>query len=276
MPLDEDCIEPLHTGKLPALLTAVNAQYQRTRDDRGQVYGPPRENHIGIAQMWAPLLQPHWQAIRRGDPLPEHVVALMMVALKLDRMRLAFSADNYLDLVVYLGFAHDWQREHKRQSDAPHNLYVSGPFSADTDAERFTNLLNAVVVGAYLMQKGYHVHVPHAATAFWHGVPGLERGDFLALDRAIIVRWADAGVRLGPSPGADWERDLAQSLNVPVLTLEEARLLPSLTGWELVGSWAEFAGSVAGQFGWLAEGCKAALAGVESAGTYPPEFPGLD
>lgn len=83
---------------------------------RQEVYGDPRENHRGIAQMWACLLQPHAEAVARMEPLPEHVVGLMMVALKLNRMRRRFKQDNYDDLRVYLQFAEQWQKE--REPDA--------------------------------------------------------------------------------------------------------------------------------------------------------------
>lgn len=79
------------------------------RAERGKVYGEPRANHQGIAMMWAPMLEPHWQAIKDQKPLPEHVVALLMALLKIDRMRLTFHADNYDDCANYLGFARQWQ-----------------------------------------------------------------------------------------------------------------------------------------------------------------------
>ncbi len=78
---------------------------------RQRIYGDPRENHRGIAQAWAGLLQPHARAIGRGEPLPEHVVALLMAAMKLNRMRRVFHQDNYDDLANYLAFARAWQCE---------------------------------------------------------------------------------------------------------------------------------------------------------------------
>lgn len=83
---------------------------------RQEVYGEPIENHTGIAQMWACLLQPHWECVKRMEPLPPHVVALMMTALKLNRMRRRFKQDNYDDLRVYLGFAEEWQKEHEAKA----------------------------------------------------------------------------------------------------------------------------------------------------------------
>jgi hypothetical protein len=77
--------------------------------ERQQVYGDPLENHRGIAAMWTPLLQPHADKIAAGIPLPPHIVALCMVLLKIDRMRLAFHEDNYADARNYLAFAERWQ-----------------------------------------------------------------------------------------------------------------------------------------------------------------------
>lgn len=79
--------------------------------ERRKVYGDPLENHRGIAQAWAGLLQPHWEKIRDGVPVPPHVVALLMAALKMNRCRIVFHQDNYDDLLNYLEFAEEWQRE---------------------------------------------------------------------------------------------------------------------------------------------------------------------
>ena len=75
------------------------------RRERGEVYGDPVENHKGIAMMIAPLLQPHAEAIGRMEPLPPSVVCRIMVALKLNRTRLRFHADNYRDLLLFAAFA---------------------------------------------------------------------------------------------------------------------------------------------------------------------------
>lgn len=94
----------------PTLAPVPNPTHDaKIREERQKVYGDPKENHTGIAMIWAPQLQPHWEAIRDMKPLPPHVVALLMVGLKYDRMRLAFHDDNYVDLRNYLRFAEDWQ-----------------------------------------------------------------------------------------------------------------------------------------------------------------------
>ena len=61
--------------------------------ERRQVYGDPYQNHYGIAQSWAGLLQVWAPRIARGEPIPPHVVALMMAALKTNRCRLQFGLD---------------------------------------------------------------------------------------------------------------------------------------------------------------------------------------
>ena len=84
----------------------------KIKAERQKVYGDPRKNHEGIAQMWASILEPHWERIRDQKPLPPHVVAMMMALLKINRMRLKFHADNYDDAAVYLlQFSRDWQEQ---------------------------------------------------------------------------------------------------------------------------------------------------------------------
>lgn len=84
----------------------------KIKAERQVVYGDPRENHRGIAQMWACLLQPHADKIARMEPIPDWAVALMMGALKLNRSRRVYKEDNYDDLAVYvLEFAKQWQME---------------------------------------------------------------------------------------------------------------------------------------------------------------------
>jgi hypothetical protein len=79
--------------------------------DRQKVYGDPWVNHLGIAQGIAGILQPWAARIARMDPLPPHVVANILSALKLNRQRMRFHDDNFVDLAVYQRFARAWQRE---------------------------------------------------------------------------------------------------------------------------------------------------------------------
>lgn len=80
--------------------------------ERGKVYGDPTENHKGIAAMWSPMLQPWAAEIARGEPLPPHVVMLLMALVKVNRMRRVYHEDNYVDAVNYLQFAKDEQKKH--------------------------------------------------------------------------------------------------------------------------------------------------------------------
>ena len=86
------------------------AKLAEIRNQRGSIYGPPEENHRGIAQIWASILQPHWQDIRDMKPLPTWAVYLLMVGVKLNRMRLVYHPDNYDDARNYLRFAEEAQR----------------------------------------------------------------------------------------------------------------------------------------------------------------------
>lgn len=78
--------------------------------ERQKVYGDPKVNHDGIAQAWAGILQPYAVHMAEMKPLPAHVVALLMAALKMNRMRMVFHEDNFEDLSVYMSFAKAWQR----------------------------------------------------------------------------------------------------------------------------------------------------------------------
>lgn len=89
----------------------LTPEEQALADERQQVYGPPKENHDGIAHAWVGLLQPHWEKIRDGGPIPAWTVALMLAAMKLNRMRRVFKQDNYDDIMVYLKMAMKWQGE---------------------------------------------------------------------------------------------------------------------------------------------------------------------
>lgn len=198
------------------LIRRVQEEFDDIRQSRGLVYGDPKENHQGIAKIWAPLLQPHWEDIKLGEPLPAHVVALLMAGVKLDRMRRVYSYDNYLDAIVYLSFAHEWQRAHpgKPGPDARRHVYVSGPFSADTPEQIVENIRRANEAGLEIMRRGHLAHVPHTATALWHGKLDYER--YMDLDLSVLRRWADSILYLGDSPGAQRELSLARHMGITI------------------------------------------------------------
>lgn len=107
----------------PPLITEERAK--ELRSSRGSVYGDPKENHSLIAGQWAAILQPWANHIAQGKPLPPHVVALCMVGLKLNRMRLAYHADNYEDMAIYAMMAKKWQAEYEADADALPSLVRS-------------------------------------------------------------------------------------------------------------------------------------------------------
>ena len=199
------------------------ADLDQIRRDRGRIYGDPRENHKGIASQWAPLLQPFARWIMEGVPIPEHVVALMMVQLKTNRMRRVYHEDNYDDLNVYLGFAADWQRDFEYEPVPPqphHRIYVAGPYSADTEDGVKANVQRAAHIAAELMKKGHDAHCPHAATdvvAKMLADDGLWYERWMRLDMSLIRCWATA-IFYEPSPGADREEELARDLGLTVFT----------------------------------------------------------
>ena len=204
------------------------------RKDRGRVYGPPKENHIGIAQIWASLLQPHWKRIRRTIPVPPHVVAQLMMGLKLNRMRLTHHKDNYDDLAVYARFAEEWQAEWERDREADltaeqvqdmrrERIYIAGPYSAEDPEVVERNVAEAVKQSMCVMTYGHHVYCPHAAThgidLMWRGVRTM--GDFsyerwLRQCLDMIDRWATAVFIYAESPGALREVEFAKSLNLTI------------------------------------------------------------
>lgn len=92
------------------------------REERGSVYGDVRDNHEGIAQMWAPILKEQANRIAKGEPLPAWVVTLMMAILKINRMRLKYHQDNFDDLFNYARFTNDLQRE-----DHDKGIAISSP-----------------------------------------------------------------------------------------------------------------------------------------------------
>lgn len=105
-------------------LTYANAEIAH---ERQKVYGDPKINHDGIAQSWAGILQPYAIEIAMMNPIPAHVVALLMASLKLNRMRMRYHADNYADIENYLAFARTWQRE-----DGNEKAVVIGPRPSTT------------------------------------------------------------------------------------------------------------------------------------------------
>lgn len=118
--------------------------------ERRQVYGDPYQNHYGIAQSWAGLLQVWAPRIARGEPIPPHVVALMMAALKTNRCRLQFHKDNYDDANVYMTFASAFQQRWEREGGEepcpdPMAYFTKEPATSDYVARMTDGKIDKVV-----------------------------------------------------------------------------------------------------------------------------------
>lgn len=85
-----------------------DALVDRTIEERGKVYGEPRLAHVNIGLAWTGLLQQHY-GIELPHPVPAHLVAQMMLALKNQRSARVFKADNYVDAGAFLKFAEQFQ-----------------------------------------------------------------------------------------------------------------------------------------------------------------------
>ena len=67
--------------------------------ERGKDYGGIEDNFYNIARIYETMT---------GEDTTLHHVALMLVAVKIARMRQSpYKADNYLDAINYLAFAHE-------------------------------------------------------------------------------------------------------------------------------------------------------------------------
>lgn len=91
-------------------------------------------------------------------------------------------------------------------------IYVSGPYSADTEEGRLFNVKTAIFYGIELMRKGHSVIVPHLSH-YMEGHAQLFAGGFtwdrwLEQDLEILER-CDALYFIGESRGANLEREKA-------------------------------------------------------------------
>ena len=99
-------------------------------------------------------------------------------------------------------------------------IFVSGPYSAETDAEKTKNTVRACEAGLEIIQKGHWPYLPHLSHFFsrWHTKTyGFDLDYEAYMDWCFaILRRCDGLVFLASSPGADRERALAEELGLPV------------------------------------------------------------
>lgn len=102
-------------------------------------------------------------------------------------------------------------------------IYVSGPYSADTDRDMLANTHWALGAGAAIFRLGHSPVIPHLYHFFDQWVresparyrPTYEQ--YMALD-LMLVEKCDGFLLLGRSPGALRELDVARRCHLPIWT----------------------------------------------------------
>jgi len=108
-------------------------------------------------------------------------------------------------------------------------IYVAGPYTGRTAEERDAHIHAADMAARGIALLGLRLGImvrvltPHLNTARWEESITTE-GYFYRVCLDWILDTVDAVYWLGPSPGANLERALAEAIGVPVLTtIEEVR-----------------------------------------------------
>lgn len=102
-------------------------------------------------------------------------------------------------------------------------IYVSGPYTAKTDADIMGNVRWAMGAGSTIFRLGHEPVIPHLFHFFDEWVknagsryhPTCE--DYLRVDIALVSR-CDGFLLLGRSPGALRELKVAQGIGLPIWT----------------------------------------------------------
>jgi len=105
-------------------------------------------------------------------------------------------------------------------SPGPLRIYVAGPITAATQEKVTHNLEEADRIGGKLEEMGHYVIVPHRYDDLkLPAVGGVGTSEYeyrLRVDLSLVLNWANALFFIGPSPGADRERALAESLGYTI------------------------------------------------------------
>ena len=99
-------------------------------------------------------------------------------------------------------------------------VYVSAPYSADTEEGRLTNTINAIQAGIGVMQKGHYSLIPHLShftDSYARDVMGVNFTweQWMAQDIALLEK-CDAILYLASSKGADIELAKAKELGLQI------------------------------------------------------------
>ncbi len=91
----------------PTAKVVYTPEELKVRQEREAVYGTPQMNHSTIGAMWAGMINQHYgKELIPNNQLPPHLVCLMQVAVKLNRLsRTENHADSWLDIHNYLKLA---------------------------------------------------------------------------------------------------------------------------------------------------------------------------
>lgn len=83
--------------------------------ERGKKYGDMTVGHRTLGLIWTGMIENHFQ-IQLPHPISGELVALMNVAMKLNRESFAYQEDNYLDARGYLAIAEACQKVESRKT----------------------------------------------------------------------------------------------------------------------------------------------------------------
>ncbi len=108
-------------------------------------------------------------------------------------------------------------------------IYISGPFTTNPAGEFHeneelmkNNLESARKLGVELAKMGYDPYVPH--THIGPCGEELTYNELMRINLSFLRHWADALFFLGPSRGANIEKEEAEMLGIPVFqSLSELR-----------------------------------------------------
>jgi hypothetical protein len=97
-------------------------------------------------------------------------------------------------------------------------VFVTGPYSAGTEAEQKANIQRTINIGRTVFEKGYYPIVPHLLVREYYvpGDPGLFGYEPLMRFTLSLVAKCDILLLYEHSPGADRERKLAEQLGKPI------------------------------------------------------------
>lgn len=98
-------------------------------------------------------------------------------------------------------------------------IYISGPYSADTNEGKLQNTQTAIDVGIELIRKGHTVLIPHLShyTDMRAQELGIEFSWEIWIEQDLaILEKCDAMFYIASSKGADIEKEYAERLGLPI------------------------------------------------------------